>query len=95
MEAHHQDVVTLLDLCRATGVSASSLENAFSEFLGVTPMRYLKMWRLRKARRLIRSYSRVEMNVSQCAYAAGFTHLGRFASDYRDLFAEKPSDTGR
>jgi AraC-like DNA-binding protein len=36
---------------------------------------------------------RSERNISSIAMGWGFTHLGRFSSDYKKLFGETPSET--
>ena len=37
----------------------------------------------------------IEALVKQIAYSHGFSHLGHFSSDYRQLFGEAPSETLR
>ena len=55
-------------------------------------MAYLKMHRLEAVRRDILA-DRAEGNVSSIAMNWGFSHLGRFSSDYKQLFGETPSQT--
>ena len=85
--------VSKLALCRAIGVSARSLDYAFRDICGMTMSQYLKVHRLRLARRLLhRGNSRIA-SVKQCALDAGFLQLGRFSVDYRQFFGESPSRT--
>ena len=95
LDAHLDREVSLLDLCRLTGRSARMIEYAFKRVTGMGPMRYLKHLRLTRARALLRESTPDERNVSECGYAAGFNHLGRFSSEYRELYSERPSETLR
>ncbi len=93
MREHEQQDVCLLDLCTVTGVSARTLEYAFQETIGLRPMQYLRIRRLKRARSLLKRGIAGETSVTACAAGAGFTHLGRFSVDYRKFFGESPSTT--
>jgi AraC family ethanolamine operon transcriptional activator len=56
-------------------------------------MRYLKISRLHAARENLRMARTPEITVKRTAMDLGFWDLGRFASDYRKLFGERPSET--
>jgi len=84
---------TIPELCRWAGVGQRTLEYAFRDQLGVTPVRYVKLMRLNRARRLLRCASSSHETVTSIAFACGFIELGRFAGDYRRLFGESPSQT--
>lgn len=90
---HGDRPVHLMEVCAAVGVSARSLEYAFKEICGVTPMRYLKARRLRLAKRLLRDGTPSGMSVKQAALRSGFVQMGRFSTEYRNFFGEKPSET--
>jgi AraC family ethanolamine operon transcriptional activator len=80
-------------LCRELGVSERTLRNAFLETIGMSPLAYLKTQRLNRVHRLLRDADREEVMVKQAAYENGFFHLGQFSLDYKNLFAELPSET--
>jgi AraC family ethanolamine operon transcriptional activator len=84
---------TIPELCRWAGVGQRTLEYAFRDQLGVTPVRYIKLLRLNRAHRLLRLASPSNETVTSIAFACGMTELGRFAVDYRQLFGESPSRT--
>jgi len=87
-----QEPLTVLDLCRAVGVSERTLRYAFREFVGVTPKQYLQAHRLNGVRRdLARSEAGVP--VADVANRWGFWHMGQLAADYRRQFGELPSAT--
>jgi AraC-like DNA-binding protein len=99
VEAHVRDQfsepLTLLDLCEIAGVKARTLQCAFQEKHGLTPMAYLKMTRLNRARSLLCHADPHRVSVTAIAMQAGFWHLSQFAWDYRSLFHESPSETLR
>ncbi|HHG1304618.1 TPA: HTH-type transcriptional regulator EutR [Klebsiella pneumoniae] len=85
--------LTVLDLCQQLYVSRRTLQNAFHAILGIGPNAWLKRIRLNAVRReLISPWSERE-TVKEAAMQWGFWHLGQFATDYQQLFAEKPSMT--
>jgi AraC family ethanolamine operon transcriptional activator len=93
LAAHPRALPSLAELCALAGVSERTLEYAFREQLGLTPGRYLRVRRLNGARRELRSGAPDARRVTDVAMRWGFWELGRFASDYRTLFGERPSET--
>ncbi|MDJ0847170.1 MAG: helix-turn-helix transcriptional regulator [Myxococcota bacterium] len=87
--------ITLEDMVAASGVSERTLRTDFRRFFGVSPHRYLLMRRLHRARKLLREARHGEVTVGEVATALGMWDLGRFASRYRSLFGELPSETLR
>jgi AraC family ethanolamine operon transcriptional activator len=85
--------LTVGQLCEAAGVSQRTLEYAFRECLGLTPLGFLRLHRLHAARRDLAATLPGEVTVSDIAYRHGFFELGRFASCYKRLFGELPSQT--
>jgi AraC family ethanolamine operon transcriptional activator len=84
---------SLVDLCELAGVSERTLEYAFQEQLGMTPARYLRIRRLNAVRRELRDGDPDALRVTDVAMRWGFWELGRFASEYRAPFGERPSQT--
>jgi len=94
LEAHVDAPVTVADLVAASQVSGRTLFQHFRDFKGMSPMRYLRNARFAKVRdALLRAEA--EESVTAIASACGFTHLSRFAVEYRRRFGERPSDTLR
>ncbi len=81
------------DLCAATGVSERSLYYAFRGYVGLSPVAYLRLCRLNKARAALRDGDPQATTVTEVAMHLGFEHLGRFAGDYKRHFGEAPSAT--
>lgn len=93
--ANGGEPVQVGDLCRAAGVSERTLEYAFKEILGTTPMAYLLRLRLHRVRRRLLAAKRGSITVSAAALDAGFWHFGDFSRAYRECFGELPSATLR
>jgi transcriptional regulator GlxA family with amidase domain len=82
--------VTLSDLCAEIGVAVRTLRMCCHEFLGVSPMRYLLLRRLTKARAALRRADPSAASVASIARDHQFFELGRFAATYRAAFGEAP-----
>jgi AraC-like DNA-binding protein len=89
------DRLFVSDLCRAAAVSERTLENAFKEVMGLTPMNYLLRLRLHRVRQSLLAATHGTTTVSAEAMRWGFWHFGEFSRAYRDCFGELPSDTLR
>jgi AraC family ethanolamine operon transcriptional activator len=81
------------ELCRGIGVSDRTLRDTFHKLTGMNPLAYLKIERLNLAYRALLGAGPAEVLIKQVAYAVGFTHLGHFTRDYKQLFGELPSET--
>jgi len=86
-----EDDLSLERLQGITGKSSRTLEYAFREIVGRTPVGFIKAMRLQKARRLLIQGRHVTVN--KVAAACGLKHFGRFSIDYRLHFGERPSHT--
>jgi len=87
------DKLTMPALCADVGVPERTLRMCCAEFLGVSPMRYLLLRRLNKARSALRRADPSTMSVAEVARNHQFLELGRFAVTYRTTFGESPSVT--
>jgi AraC family ethanolamine operon transcriptional activator len=89
------DHLYVSDLCRVAGVSERTLEYAFKEVMGLTPVTYLIRLRLHRVRRALLAATQGSTTVSTEALNWGFWHFGEFSRAYKDCFGELPSDTLR
>jgi AraC family ethanolamine operon transcriptional activator len=87
--------ITLNTLCQVTQVSARTLQHAFLEHFGLSPKAYLRVQRLNDAHRELFASNPHDARVAEIAHRQGFWHMGQFASDYKQLFGELPSNTLR
>jgi AraC family ethanolamine operon transcriptional activator len=93
MRAYLGVPLSVLDLCRELGVSERTLHYAFEEVRGLSPMAYFQARRLNAVRRELKAASAGTATVREIALRWGFWHTGEFASAYRRLFGELPSQT--
>jgi AraC-like DNA-binding protein len=93
---HHAEPLTIETLAAVAGVSTRTLFAGFRDFRRVSPMTYLKSFRLDKARQALQSGEVGGVaGVTKVALDNGFSHLGRFARNYHARFGELPSATAR
>ncbi|HJT91868.1 MAG TPA: helix-turn-helix transcriptional regulator [Mycobacterium sp.] len=88
--APEQDV-DFSDLARSQGVSLRTLQDGFRTRYGKSPSAFLRDARLDAAHRLLSGDP--QLTVTDAALSSGFTHLGRFARDYRLRYGFSPSVT--
>jgi AraC-like DNA-binding protein len=93
--SHVGEQLSVSDLCRVAGVSERSLEYAFREVMGLTPVAYLIRLRLHRARQGLLAGTHGSTTVTAEAVNWGFWHFGEFSRAYKDCFGELPSDTLR
>ena len=80
------------DLARTAGMSASSFHEHFKTVTGTTPLQYQKDLRLITARSLLTAQGQ---SVSETAFAVGYESPTHFSRDYTRKFGLPPSrDTG-
>ena len=85
--------VTVADLCSAARVTQRTLEYAFRENFGISPLRFVHLRRYHLTRKDLLAADAEAASVSEIATSNGFYHLGRFAVHYKRLFGESPSRT--
>jgi AraC-like DNA-binding protein len=93
--ANADDRLYVTDLCRVAAVSERTLEYAFKQVLGLTPITYLIRWRLHRVRRALLAAAAESTTVSAEALKWGFWHFGEFSRAYKNCFGEAPSETLR
>ena len=81
-----------LDQIRPTGKNkrkeASVLYHGFNQLFGVSPMEYLRIKRIEKAKRMLENK---DLSMTQIAYTLGYSSSSHFAKAFRDFFAMPPS----
>jgi AraC family transcriptional regulator, ethanolamine operon transcriptional activator len=81
------------EIAEALGVGERTLLRAFENVLGMSTSQFLKKWKLNIVRREIVANPDKYQTVTHLLVEHGITELGRFAGEYRRLFAETPSAT--
>jgi AraC-like DNA-binding protein len=82
--------LTTSTLARQCHISVRTLQEGFRRHLGMSPMAYLRVVRLQRAHRDLRSADADHSTVACIAHRWGFTHLGRFAAAHKEMFGETP-----
>lgn len=93
MHDYEGQPVFIVDLCRATQVSERALRNIFHEFFGVGPMKLLKARQLHEIRAALLSAQPGSKTVTQVATRYGAFDPSLLARNYKEMFAETPSQT--
>lgn len=95
LHSYASEVPTIPDLCNIASLSERNLQYGFKEYLGVTPIRYLRLIRLNGVRKDLVLSPPKKRKIVDIALDWGFIELGRFSGEYRQLFQELPSVTLR
>jgi AraC-like DNA-binding protein len=93
LDANPDRALFLPEICAALHVPERTLRLCCHEMLGMGPIRYLRLRRMRLAHRALRRARPDTTSVTEVASRFGFWHFGRFATTYRSLFGEAPSAT--
>ena len=91
IEENWNRAITIEELASQTSTSIRSLYAAFRKGRGYTPMTFAKTVRLQRAKKMLQEANQ-RTSVSQIAFKCGFGNLGHFASDFRKMFGELPSE---
>ena len=87
------DGISIVALCKETGVSRRSMECVFRSVIGIGPANYIRVLQLNHIRRDLLSGADTDVPIGMIAARHGMWHWSRFSRYYRLLFGELPSDT--
>ncbi len=90
---HLGEPLRMTQLCELTGVTERTLRSCCAQFLGMSPIRYVLLRRLSRARVALRYADPDGANVLELVRGFGFAELGRFEAAYRAAFSETPLTT--
>ena len=85
------DPPTVAELSAQLGVSRRTLQSCFQSTWNMGPLCWLKTMRLNAVRRRLKT----ARSVTEAATQFAFWHFGHFATEYRAMFGETPSQTLR
>ena len=91
VRAEFRSALSVPDLARTAGMSASSFHEHFKSVTGTTPLQYQKDLRLIEAKTLLLNRNHT---VSEAAYAVGYESPTHFSRDYSRKFGLPPSRDG-
>lgn len=94
VEERYAEPLTLSAVAEAVCLSQRHLHSVFVEYAGISAARFLRQYRLKKARELLTDPERASgLTIASVARRVGLGHPGRFAAAYAAQFGEQPSDT--
>jgi AraC-like DNA-binding protein len=89
MRYHLADAILLPDICKAAGVSPSTLARLFETRLSTSPVRYLTHLRMSHARDLLRG---AELNVGEVGFACGYKSPALFSRVFKVEHGMTPTE---
>ena len=89
IQAHYAEKLLVSDICRAANVSAGTCHNLFRRYLGMTPQRYLLLYRLEKASVLLKN---TNLGMGHIAAATGFGGASYFSECFRSQYGMSPTE---
>ena len=93
IEDNFQHKIRAEDPCAYTEVGARTLQRCFASYFQIGVFEFIKVRRLNAVRRALVAADPCVSTVTRIAMVNGFSHLGRFSTEYRAYFDESPSDT--
>ncbi|UTS82673.1 AraC family transcriptional regulator [Phaeobacter piscinae] len=94
IHANLSNPIQLSDIAAHVDLNIRTLQNGFRRAFGESPMRVLRNARLDAAHYHLMAQTDTP-DVTTAAFSNGFSHLGRFARDYKARFGHSPSHTAR
>ena len=94
IHASIEEAISVTDLAHQVGVSVRSLQNGFRQFIGLTPVEYVRRHRLEKLHRALMD-NRSDRSVTELMLECGIVNFGRYAQYYRQQYGCRPSETLR
>lgn len=92
LDAHFASEIGVEDVAAAADINVRAAQTVFRRLRDQTPTEALLRRRLLHARHLLATGA-PSMTVTIVAYDVGLFHLGRFATRYKEMFGERPSET--
>lgn len=90
VEAHIADAdITVGDMAEAAAVSRSGLQRKMKQVTGVTPLDFLREARIKRACHLLATTT---MNISEVAYACGFSDPKYFSRTFKASVGKSPTE---
>ena len=76
IHAHFSEALSREDIAHQVGISADYLTDCFRQEISITPMTYLRRYRIRQARELLET---TNLSMTQIAFDVGFSESAHFA----------------
>ena len=90
IEQNYDSAITIEDIAKSANLGVSSCLRLFHSVLGTTPVRYLVRFRIQKAAEELKHGD--GKNISEIAYACGFSDASYFNRCFRKEYGKTPSE---
>lgn len=88
IQRHYGETVTIRQIAKSASVSESECMRCFRQTIGITPVTYLKNYRLQCAAELLKS---TDLPVSEIGGRCGFQEMSYFSRSFRQVYGCTPS----
>lgn len=92
IELHHPLDIKTADLASEACLSARQFTRVFTEYVGLTPKNYLRIYRFHAALMALRDHE-AGASLMQLAWDNGYYDLSHMTSDFRDICKQTPTST--
>ncbi|AZN69064.1 AraC family transcriptional regulator [Acinetobacter haemolyticus] len=90
IQHHFTEKLTVEMLAEQANMSASAFHKAFKQVTQYSPLQYLKVTRLHKAKQMLQNENQ---SVAQAAYAVGYQSSSQFSREFKKQFGFSPNQT--
>ncbi|MFK4050192.1 AraC family transcriptional regulator N-terminal domain-containing protein [Acinetobacter venetianus] len=90
IQHHFTEKLTVEMLAEQANMSTSAFHKAFKQVTQHSPLQYLKVVRLHKAKQLLQN---ADQSVAQAAYAVGYQSSSQFSREFKKQFGFSPNQT--
>jgi AraC-like DNA-binding protein len=87
IHTHYAEAINREDIATHIGISADYLTDCFRQEMGVTPMTYLRRYRIRQACELLENTDRT---ITQVANSVGFSESAHFTHIFQREISQTP-----
>ena len=93
MENECETLIRVKDIANKLYTTTRTLQKAFKRYRSYSPIQFLKIRKLHRARKLLMVQGPGNFTIKQAALKSGISDINRFSKDYSTLFGELPSIT--
>ncbi|MCI7042147.1 MAG: AraC family transcriptional regulator [Lachnospiraceae bacterium] len=87
IQEHYKERINLNQLCREEGVSRTACTKLFLKYVNVTPIDYVRHYRIAKSIELLQS---TDKTITEIAYETGFSGTSFYAKTFRKITGITP-----
>lgn len=89
IETHHPSIIRIADLAAEANVCPRQFNRIFTEYVGLTPKEYIRIYRFHAALLALREHPE-QTTLMQLAWDNGYYDLKHMTKDFKDICAHAP-----